>query len=157
MPSGSPAAPHFEVVSPRILAAVRRTVAIGGVAAAWRPALDQVWSFLRTQPGLRTDGHNIFLYHHPARRSDPMDVDFGVEVVREFASSGEVTPVKTPAGEVAAALHIGAYDRLGETHDALHAFVAANNRAFASKSWEIYGDWNDDPAKLETTVMYLLR
>ena len=146
-----------QTVSPRILAAVSRKVAIGGVGAVWRPALDQVWSFLRTQPGLRTDGHNIFLYHHPARRSDPMDIDFGGEVVREFAPSGEIKPVKTPAGEVAAATHIGPYDRLGQTHDAVHAFAAANNRVFAGKSWEIYGDWNDDPAKLETTVMYLLR
>jgi effector-binding domain-containing protein len=107
--------------------------------------------------GLRTDGHNIFLYHHPARRSDPMDVDFGVEVAREFAPSGEVKAVTTPAGEVATALHIGPYDRLRQTHDAVQAFAAANNRALAGKSWEIYGDWNDDPARLETTVMYLLR
>ena len=63
-----------QVVSARILAAVSRKVAIGGVGAVWRPALDQVWTFLRTQPGLRTDGQNIFLYHHPVRRSDPMDV-----------------------------------------------------------------------------------
>jgi len=146
-----------QVVSPRILAAVSRKVAIGGVGAAWRPALDQVWKFLRTQPGLRTDGHNIFLYHHPARRGDPMDVDFGVEVVREFSPSGEVKTVNTPAGEVAAVMHLGPYDRLGQTHDAIHAWAAANNRVFAGKSWEIYGDWNDDPAKLETTVMYLLR
>jgi effector-binding domain-containing protein len=54
-------------------------------------------------------------------------------------------------------VHIGPYDRLGQTHDAIHAFAAANDRTFAGKSWEIYGDWNDDPAKLETTVMYLLR
>jgi len=146
-----------QVVSPRILAAVSRKVAIGGVGAVWRPALDQVWAFLRTQPGLRTDGHNIFLYHHPARRSDPMDVDFSVEAVREFSPSGEVKPVNTPAGEVAAATCIGPYERLGQTHDAIHAWAAANNRAFAGKSWEIYGDWNDDPAKLETTVLYLLR
>jgi|ERR1700733_9284388 len=148
---------NIQVVSPRILAAVSRTVAIDGVGAVWRPALDQVWSFLRTQPDLRTDGHNVFLYHHPARRSDPMDVHFGVEVVREFEPSGEVGPVKTPAGEAAAALHIGPYDRLGQTHDAVRAFAAANGRALAGTSWEMYGDWNDDPAKLETTVMYLLR
>ncbi|HYV66532.1 MAG TPA: GyrI-like domain-containing protein [Myxococcales bacterium] len=145
------------VVSPRILAAVSRRVAIGGVGAAWGPALDQVWAFLRTQPGLRTDGHNIFLYHHPARRTDPMDVDFGVEVVREFSPSGEVKPVSTPAGEVAAATHIGPYDRLRQTQDAIHAWAAANNRPLAGKSWEIYGDWTNDPAKLETTIMYLLR
>jgi effector-binding domain-containing protein len=146
-----------QVVSPRILAAVGRKVAIGGVGAVWRPALDQVWAFLRTQPGLRTDGHNIFLYHHPARRGDPMDVDFGVEVVREFSPWGEVRPVNTPAGVVATATHVGPYDRLRRAHEAIHAWAAANNRAVAGKSWEIYGDSNDDPSKLETTVMYLLR
>jgi hypothetical protein len=77
-------------VSPRLLAAVNRKVPFGQVAIFARPALDRVWAFLRTQPGLRTDGHNIFLYGHPARRGDPMDVDFGVEVVRVFEPSGEI-------------------------------------------------------------------
>ena len=144
-------------VSPRILAAVSRKVTIGQVGTAWRPALDQVWAFLRTQPGLRTDGHNIFLYSHPAQRSDPMDVEFGVEVTREFEPSGEVKPVKTPAGEVATAVHIGPYDQLGQAHEAIHAWVQANNRTIGAMSWEIYGDSTDDPTKLETTVMYLLR
>ena len=72
------------------LAAVRRHVAIGGIGAAWKPALDKVWESLRTHPGLRTDGHNVFLYHHPARRDHPMDVDVGVEVSRAFESAGEV-------------------------------------------------------------------
>ena len=139
------------------LAAVRRQVAIGGVGAAWRPALDKVWDFLRTKPGVRTDGHNVFLYHHPARRDMPMDVDFGVEVVRTFEPEGEVHAVETPAGEAAVAVHVGSYDRMKETHDAIHAWRAANNRAFAGKSWEIYGDWSDDPAKLETTIVYLLK
>ena len=144
------------VVAPRILAAVSRRVAIGDIGAVWKPALDQVWAFLRTQPGLRSDGHNIFLYHHPARRDDPMDVDFGVEVVREFAPTGDVHPVKTPAGEAAIATHLGPYDRLRQAHDAVHAWAAAHNRAFAGQSWEIYGDPGPDPAKIETTVLYLL-
>ena len=139
------------------LAAVRRQVAIGDVGAAWRPALDKVWEFLRTQPELHTDGHNVFLYHHPARRDLPMDVDFGVEVVRAFESAGEVHATETPAGEAAVAVHAGAYDRMKETHDAIHAWSVANNRPFAGKSWEIYGDWAEDPAKLETTIMYLLK
>jgi len=143
--------------SPRTLAAVSRPVPFGGVPAAWKPALDRVWAFLRTQPGLRTDGHNIFLYRHPTRPGDPMEVAFGVEVVREFAPAGEVEPVTTPAGEVAVATHIGPYDGLRQTHEAIHAWMVAINRESAGWSWEIYGDWTDDPAKLETTVMYLLR
>lgn len=138
------------------LAAVRRKVAVGGVGAAWRPALDKVWEFLRAHPGLRTDGHNVFLYHHPARPDLPMDVDFGVEVVRTFEPEGEVRPAESPAGQVAVAVHVGPYDRIKESHDVIHAWRAANNRTFAGKSWEIYGDPSDDPWKNETTIAYLL-
>jgi effector-binding domain-containing protein len=146
-----------QFVQARKLAAVRRQVAIGAVGSAWRPALDQVWKFLRSQPGLRTDGHNVFLYHHPANRSAPMNVDFGVEVTRRFEPSGEVYATETPAGEVAMAVHIGGYDRLGETHNAVHEWARAHQRTFAGRSWEIYGDPSDDISRLETTVVYLLR
>jgi hypothetical protein len=81
-----------EVMPARLLAAVRRQVRIGEVGAAWRPALDQVWAFLRHTSGLRTDGHNVFLYHHPASPEMPMNVDFGVQVTRSFERSGEVFP-----------------------------------------------------------------
>ena len=145
-----------EVVEPRRLAAVRRQVSLGAIGSAWRPALDQVWAFLRSQPGLRTDGHNIFLYHHPARRSDPMDVDFGVEVSRSFIPSGEIREANTRAGEAAIAVHRGSYDQLRVTHDAIHQWAKSHDRTFAGFSWEIYGDPSDDPAKTETTVVYLL-
>jgi effector-binding domain-containing protein len=145
-----------EIVEPRRLAAVRRQVRIGAVASVWRPALDQVWAFLRSQPGLHTDGHNIFIYHHPASRADPMNVDFGVEVTQSFSPSGEVYETTTPRGEAAVAVHRGAYDQLRGTHDAIHQWAKSHKRVFASTSWEIYGDWSDDPSKLETTVVYLL-
>jgi effector-binding domain-containing protein len=147
----------IQTVSPRTLAAVRRRVLIGSVGTAWRPALDEVWAFLRGHPGLRTDGHNVFVYHHPESRDAPMDVDFGVEVTSTFEAAGDVFPTETPAGEVAMAVHVGAYDRLRLAHDAIHAWREREQRVFAGVSWEIYGDWSDDPAKLETTICYLLR
>ena len=146
----------IEVASPRILAAVRRQVRIGQVATAWRPALDLVWAFLRQNPGLRTDGHNIFLYHHPAKRESAMAVDFGVQVTRAFPQSGDVFATETPAGRVASALHLGPYERMGETHDAIQSWARANRMTMAGKSWEIYGDWTDDAARLETRIEYLL-
>lgn len=150
--------PHVqvEVVSPRLLAAVRREVAAGRVREAWRPALDQVWAFLRTQPGLRTDGHNVFLYQRPARGGDPVSADFGVEVTREFAPSGEVRPVTTPGGEAAVVRHVGPYDGLSRAHGAIQSWSRESGRALAGTSWEVYGDWNEDPAMLETLVIYRL-
>jgi effector-binding domain-containing protein len=85
-----------------------------------------------------------------------MTVEFGVEVTRSFSSSGEVHEASTPAGEAAIAVHRGGYDQLHRAHDAIHQWARSHDRAFAGQSWEIYGDWSDDPSKLETTVVYLL-
>ena len=85
-----------------------------------------------------------------------MEVDFGVEIVRAFEPDGEVRLAETPGGRVAAALHVGPYERMRETHDVIHAWAKANGETFAGMSWEIYGDWTDDASKLETRIEYLL-
>jgi hypothetical protein len=59
-----PVSVNIQSVHPRTLAAVRREVAPGAVALARGPALAKVWECIRSQPGLWSDGRNIFLYHH---------------------------------------------------------------------------------------------
>ncbi len=144
-----------QTLAPRVLAAVRRRVATKDIPTAFKPALDSVWDFLRRHAGLRTDGHNIFLYHHES--PGIMPVDFGVEVVRPFVGEGEVACVTTPAGEAAVVVHRGPYTKLGAAHQSLRQWCAANNRVIGAHSLEIYGDWSDDPEKLETTIQYLLK
>src|SRR3954462_470628 len=101
-----------ETVHPRKLAAVRRELASGAIASAWGPALDKVWAFLRSQPGLRTDGHNIFLYQRPARAGAPILCDFGVEGTQGFETTGAVYATATPEGQAAVAVHRGPYNRM---------------------------------------------
>jgi effector-binding domain-containing protein len=144
-----------EAAQAELVAAIRATVPVGNIARAWKPALDRVWAFLKTDGELRP-GHNLFLYHHAERRNEPMNIDFGVQVARQFEPEGDVRCIETPAGEVAKTVHIGPYDRLSDAHTALHAWCAAHKRKIARASWEIYGDWNNDPALLETTIKFLL-
>jgi effector-binding domain-containing protein len=146
-----------ETVHPRKLAAVRREVAPGEVGSAWGPALGKVWEFIRSQPGLWSDGHNIFLYHHPKQPGAPISCDFGVEVTRTFEPAGEVYATETPRGEAAVAVHRGPYNRVNEAHTAIGKWMAANLRESAGHSWEIYGDPTPDPAETETRVVYLLK
>jgi len=146
----------LEEVEARPLAAVHASVPVGQVGSAWRPALDKVWVFLRSHEGLRTDGHNIFVYRHPVRPGAPLEVDFGVEVSGQFAGEGEVASTHTPAGTVESTVHIGPPDQLGRANAAIEAWCLANDRSIAGVSWEIYGDPGDDPGKLEVQVCYLL-
>ena len=143
-------------VSAQTIAAVQRRVRIGEVGRAWKPALDLVWEFLRQHEGLRTDSHNCFLYHHPAPGEAEMVVDFGVQVSRPFQDAGEVICTETPAGEVAITTHVGSYGKLAAAHGAINSWRAATGRAFGACSWEIYSDWTNDEAKLETQLAYLL-
>ena len=130
----------YEVVVEHVeaewIAAVRVTVRLGEVGQAWGPALDQVWAVLRARPEV-IRGHNCFLYHHPASRGEPMQVDFGVQVAQPFEAVGAVRCIETPAGEVATAVHLGPYDQLAAAHEAIHAWCASNNRRIGGASWEI--------------------
>jgi len=152
-----PVSVDLQTVRPRRLAAVQREVAIGAVGSAWKPALDIVWAFIRSQPGLWGNGHNIFLYHHPAKPGAPIRCDFGVEVTRTFETGGEVYATETPAGEAAIAVHRGPYNRMNEAHEAIKEWMATKQREFGGHCWEIYGDPTPDPAETETTIVYLLK
>src|SRR5438309_10451019 len=121
-----PISVNVQTVHSRTLAAVRREVAPGAVGMAWGPALDKVWAFIRSQPGLWTDGHNVFLYHHPKQPGAPILCDFGVEVTRTFETAVEVSATQTPGGEAAVAVHCGRYNRLNEPHHAVREWRAAN-------------------------------
>jgi effector-binding domain-containing protein len=151
----------YSVVVERVeaipIAAVRQRMRATDIPAGFRQPLDKVWEFLRRVPGLRNDGHNVFLYRHDMDASGAMTIDFGVQVTRLFAREGEVFCVMTPDGEVASTTHRGPYNRLGEAHKAVHVWIADNGRQMGGWSWEIYGDWNNDPNKLETQVLYLLQ
>ena len=144
-------------VTAQPLAAARDRMPAREIPGRFRRSLDRVWEYLRAHPGLRTDGHNVFLYRHDMDVAGAMTIDFGVQVSRPFEADGDVRCVTTPGGEVVSTVHVGAYDGLKKAHEALHAWIAANDRQMGDWSWEIYGDWNDDPLKLQTEVVYLLR
>jgi effector-binding domain-containing protein len=143
-------------VETQLLAAVRRRMRAADIPKGFREPLDKVWAFLGRHPGLRTDGHNVFLYRHDMDAGGAMTIDFGVQVARSFETADEVACVMTPKGEAAATLHRGPYNQLGDAHHAVHEWIAKNGRRVGGSSWEIYGDWSDDPAKLETEVICLL-
>lgn len=138
-------------VRARSTAVVVRKTSWAEFPRIWRPMLDQVYAVLKAA-GKLSAGHNIMLY-----RDDQPTVEVGVQLAAPFSDAGGVVSSCLPAGEIASTLHRGPYEGLGAAHQAVLAWCAAQGRALAGPRWEIYGDWRDNPADLETEVCYLLQ
>ena len=104
---------------------------------AWRPMLDQVWSFLRggAPDGLYKQGHNVMFY-----KDDVPNVEIGVQVNGAFDPVGRVVASTLPGGLVATATHTGPIGEIGETHRAVREWSEANGYTIAGPRWEVYGD-----------------
>jgi effector-binding domain-containing protein len=153
---------NYEVLQsnalPRPLAAVRHTVKSSEVPNVIREVLGEVWQFL-AEHKIKSTGHNVAVYTPASGASGPdmlLDAWFGVEVHETIPASERVQAISTPAGPVISAVHWGEYNRLSGAYEALHAWRKANDRPITSTSWEVYGDWFDDWAKVRTDVFFQL-
>ena len=138
----------------QLVAAARQRTTFAAISREIQTLLDGPWAFLRAHPGLRTDGHNVAIYREMANGGS---IEVGVQVVRPFEETDSVVCSSTPGGTVAMTAHYGPYDQLGAAHDAVMAWCRAHGYETSLPFWEIYGDWEDDPAKLRTDVLYLLK
>jgi len=69
---------------------------------------------------------------------------------------GEVRHSETPAGAVVTTAHWGEYSEMAAAYAALERWCTANGRQRAGLSWEVYGDWADDPQQRRTDIYVLL-
>jgi effector-binding domain-containing protein len=141
-------------VEPTILASIRARVSWAELPATIMARLDTVYAFLKTAP-VTQQGHNVCIYHGADQTG--ADLEAGVQVSARFDDTGgEVRCSGTPGGRAARTVHRGDYSELGQAADALIAWCREHVGVPSGPSWEVYGDWSDDPAQREVTVYRLL-
>ena len=138
-------------VEPQTTAVVRFRAAPSELSRAIPAACGEVWSFVKSA-GIPRPGRHVAIYF-----DGEINIECGVEVGEPFTGNDRVVCSVTPAGLVATTVHMGPYGRLGEAHKAVVDWCAANGYALAGPNWEVYGHWDNDPAKVRTDVFYLLR
>jgi len=139
-------------VAATVLASMRRQVSWPQLSVAIRELFDQIYAFLRDGSVEKT-GHNVCIYHAPT--SQGAELEAGVQVAGPFEGAGAIVSSTTPSGRAAWAVHLGPYDQLGRTHDAIGAWCRARKLSPGLR-WEVYGDWTDDPRELRTDVYWLV-
>ena len=120
----------------------------------WRGMLDEVWACLR-QAGVK-GGCNVMRYRD-LPQAGHVAVEVGVEISEPLPVTGAVVISALPAGLAAGTTHRGPYEEIDAAHQAVLHWCASQHRDITGERWEVYGDWHEDPAQLQTEVFYGLR
>jgi len=143
-----------EHVSSRPLAVVRRRAKVAELPKVIPAACGEVWNAVKARQ--LTGGRLVALY-----LDDEMNIEVGVELDAPIADGNGMFASATPAGEAAAAVHFGPYQRLAEAHQAIRRWCVTHNRTMAGVNWEVYAHWQDawkdNPSAIRTDVFYLLK
>lgn len=87
---------------------------------------------------------------------DGFDGAAGFEVADPVDGDGHVVPIDLPAGDVATETHLGPYDTLEHTYEALAAWAAREGHDLdLSTAWEEYWSPPGTPAEEIRTVIYV--
>jgi len=130
---------------PRQLAAMRGATSRAELPRTILKLLDTVWPVLRAQRVLT--GHNVVIYFGGLAH-----IEAGVEVFSDFVDVGDVLHSQTPAGPAVTTAHWGDYSEMAGAYAALERWCVANGRRQTGTSWEVYGDWADDPKERRTDI-----
>jgi effector-binding domain-containing protein len=140
-------------VQPRPLAAVRTATRLSDWPSQFMTPLNKVYDAVRAGK-VRQSDQNVMVYR--PRGDGLFDIECGVEVAAKFEKLGEVEYCETPGGAALTTVHVGPYGRLRASHGAVLEWSSKNGYGVSGICWEIYGDWDDDPAKLRNEIFHLL-
>jgi effector-binding domain-containing protein len=145
-------------VETQYIAAVQAMVSQPQLGAKIREILckSAVYEFLKTS-GVQKAGHNIMVYHHEnLGPSHEFLLEVGVQVAGPFEGNGQVVCSSTPAGTAVTTLYTGSYHLIGQAHNAVQNWAKEQHQPLTGLSWEVYGDWHEDPNQLTTDIFYLV-
>ena len=114
------------------------------VSGAMLALLGAAWDRVNKN-GIKTDGINVAIY-------TASTIEAGPRVAQPSDGLGS-----TPSGLAATTIHMGPYELLGQAHEAIREWCAANGHPLEGTNWEIYGHHEEDPSRQRTDVFYLLR
>lgn len=144
---------------------IRQPMAELDLAAAFDRSLPKVAERIAAEGG-SIAGPSYGRYHQFGPDVVDVEIGFPIETAPsalgplEAASSGEVGLSALPGGTVARAVHVGSYDGLSGTYDALHDWIHAQpGYDDGAGPWESYVDMPRDmadPSEARTEVIWPL-
>lgn len=118
----------------------------GNVPASGKRLMDRMWKEVQAHR-IATKGINHWVYL-------PNSMIFtGIELVQPFSDVGTLEKMDVSLERYLKHLHVGPYATLPQIWPELFKQLKQRNEEPRFPNLEIYGHWNPDPTKCETTIL----
>lgn len=144
---------RFVTLEPTTLACLRIVGPFSGIPRGF----DQVMGWAGAKGLLGPDSKAVAVYWDDPASTPEAEyrTDVCVSVPAGTTGEGDIE-VREYSGEYAMALHVGPYEKLGDTYAALAGFIARSGREFRDvPPMEMYLDGPDTPAEQARTEVYM--
>ena len=156
------AMPEYEVilkqVDPLLVASIRDTIPdMSQVTPVFNRLFDEVCSYVEKVGGVSAfAGPGLDLWHDPTQSTD-IQVEAAIPLTKPLPDSDRVKTITLPAvAQMASSLHHGGFEKIGEAHEAMIAWIERNGYRITGPGREIYLQYErtGDPSKWVTEIQY---
>jgi len=142
--------PTIETLEPRPILGIRTHVKLNEIGNTIGELLQELMPYV----GANAAGAPLARYH--TWENDDGQIEVAVPVREPAAGEGRIVADNLPGGRAAVVMHVGPYDGLKETWEALRAWLEEQGHESRDAPWEEYlsDPTQVPPEKLETRVVW---
>ncbi len=128
---------EFRTPARQHTAAIKMTRPVSGIGPAMAEAFPKIYHAV-VSAGVEPAGMPLAVYFEMGPEETTFEC--AIPVPGLFTASGDVQPSSVGGGEAAFTVHVGPYDTIGQTWEALMGWLAAQGKTAAGHGWESYVD-----------------
>ena len=143
-------------VTERDTVSIRTSTPVDKLSEVMGKCYGEIMGYLGPK-GVQPIGPPFVIYYNMDMSN--LDVEIGFPVAEPEEGKGDVKAGKLPGGRTAVTVHIGPYDKIGESYNNLTAYVGEKGLEIDAFTYEFY--LNDPsvtpPEKLETEIHFPIK
>jgi len=142
--------------------AIRESTDLASIPDKMGRIFMEIFAFMQTR-GIVPAGPPFAYYYDVnsmAANKGIVDMECGFPVSSPVEGDGRIRAGVLPAGKAISAIHVGPYDKLSETYDAILSWIQENGCQVEENMWETYLTdpcQEPDPAKWRTNIFWPLK
>ena len=143
-------------IAPQPFVGIKASTTPEGLGATLGEILPEVWNYV-TEKGITPAGPPITRYFTYTDTAVDLEGIMPVSEPVAVEDGGRVRSGELPAGRAATTVHVGPYETISDSYDALHEWIGEQGLEAIGACWEVYltdPTTVSDPSQIRTEIYW---